>query len=295
MKIAVLPKGSTSDDAARYLVRGLEGIDLQYHRLIADIFLSTAEGRTDYSVIPIENTIDGSVSLHTDWLVDEVNIPIQAEWVYPSVQNLVGRLSELERSAETGELDYSRVVKVMSHPVAMSQCTQFLKKHIPHAELEHVGSTAEAIRIVRDNPGRGWLAIGQKTAAKNNGLDILQESVTDHDNNYTRFLLIGEKPLHGKNSDKHKTTIIVSNQEDYPGGLHQVLSAFAWRRINLSRIESRPTKKKLGTYYFMIDIEMSLDSILLQSAIAEIEAIGFQVRILGSYPSFGYEPAADDK
>lgn len=294
MRVAVLPKGSTSDDAARYILGNIEGVDYHYHRLIAEVFASTAEGRSDYSVIPIENTIDGSVSLHTDLLIDDVDLPIQAEWVYPSIQNLIGRQSELERTA-TGELDYSRIVKVMSHPVAMAQCHQFLKKHIPHAELEHVGSTTEAIRLVRDNPGIGWAAIGQKTAAQYNGLDVLQESVTDHDNNYTRFLLIGPKPLQGKTSDKHKTTIIVSSQEDYPGGLHQVLSALAWRRINLSRIESRPTKKKLGTYYFLIDIDMSLESILLQSAIAEIEAIGFQVRVMGTYPSFSYQAAANNK
>lgn len=294
MKVAVLPKGSTSDDAARYIVGDIEGIEFQYHRLIADVFASTAEGLSDYSVIPIENTIDGSVSLHTDMLIDEVDLPIQAEWVYPSVQNLVGRLSELDRTPN-GELDYSRIVKVLSHPVAMAQCHQFLKKHIPHAELETVGSTTEAILTVRDNPGQGWLAIGQKTAAQYNGLDVLQEAVTDHDNNYTRFLLVGPKPLQGKTSDKHKTTIIVSSLEDYPGGLHQVLSALAWRRINLSRIESRPTKKKLGTYYFLIDIDMSLESILLQSAIAEIEAIGFQVRVMGTYPSFSYKPAVNSK
>jgi len=292
MKVAVLTKGSTSDDAARYLLKDVEGVELVYHRIIADVFASTAEGRTDYSVIPIENTIDGSVSLHTEILVNEVDLPIQAEWVYPSIQNLVGRLSELERSQETGRIDYSPIVKVMSHPVAMAQCLQFIRTHMPNAELEHVSSTADAIRIVRDNPGQGWVAIGQKTAAANNGLDVLQEAVTDHDNNYTRFLLVGPKPLQGKTSDKHKTTIIVSSLEDYPGGLHQVLSALAWRRINMSRIESRPTKKRLGTYYFMIDIEMSVDSILLQSAIAEIEAIGFQVRMMGSYPTFTYEPEA---
>ncbi|WP_127529694.1 prephenate dehydratase [Paenibacillus kobensis] len=292
MKVAVLTKGSTSDDAARYLLNNIEGVELVYHRIIADVFASTAEGRTDYSVIPIENTIDGSVSLHTEILVNQVDLPIQAEWVYPSVQNLVGRLSELERSPETGQLDYSPIVKVMSHPVAMAQCLQFIRQHMPDAELEHVSTTADAIRIVRDNPGKGWVAIGQKTAAADHGLDVLQESVTDHDNNYTRFLLVGPKPLQGKVSDKHKTTIIVSNQEDYPGGLHQVLSALAWRRINMSRIESRPTKKRLGTYYFMIDIDMSMDSILLQSAIAEIEAIGFQVRMMGSYPTFKYEPEA---
>ncbi|MFC4809020.1 prephenate dehydratase [Paenibacillus sp. GCM10023250] len=283
-----LTKGSTSDEAARLMLSGL-GADIryEYHRMIADVFLSTAEGRTDYAVIPIENTIDGSVSLHTDWLVDEVNLPIQAEWVYPSIQNLIGASAELTEA--DGSLAYGRIVKVMSHPVAMAQCTQYLKRHLPHAELEHVGSTSEAVRIVRDNPGRGWAAIGQVSAAADNGLEVLESAVTDHDNNYTRFLLVGPKPFELRTSEKHKTTILVTLPEDYPGALHQVLSAFSWRRINLSRIESRPTKKKLGNYYFLIDIEMSTDTVLLPSAIAEIEAIGCQVRVLGSYPSFSFE------
>lgn len=288
ISVACLTKGSTSDEAARYMLNGF-GADIayEYHRMIADVFLSTAEGRTDYAIIPIENTIDGSVSLHTDWLVDEVNLPIRAEWVYPSIQNLIGASSELAEA--NGELAYGRIVKVMSHPVAMAQCTQYLKRHLPHAELEHVGSTSEAVRIVRDNPGRGWAAIGQVSAAADNGLDVLEPAVTDHDNNYTRFLLVGEEPFKLRDSEKHKTSILITLPEDYPGALHQVLSAFSWRRINLSRIESRPTKKKLGNYYFLIDIEMSMESVLLPSAIAEIEAIGCQVRVLGSYPSFTFE------
>ncbi|WP_229106933.1 ACT domain-containing protein, partial [Paenibacillus sp. 1001270B_150601_E10] len=83
--------------------------------------------------------------------------------------------------------------------------------------------------------------------------------------------------------------------EDFPGALHQVLAAFSWRRINLSRIESRPTKRKLGSYYFYIDIELSLESVLLPSAIAEIEALGCQVRVLGSYPSYSSQSWAQEQ
>lgn len=124
------------------------------------------------------------------------------------------------------------------------------------------------------------------TAAANEKLDVLASEITDHDNNYTRFLLVGSEPYTDRKSDKIKTSILITLPEDYPGALHQVLSAFAWRKINLTRIESRPTKKKLGNYYFFIDIDMALDTVLLPSAIQEIEAIGCQVRVLGSYPSF---------
>jgi len=286
--VAALPKGSFSDEAARYFFRGKQ-VELVYHNMIADVFKSTDRGDTDWSVIPIENTIDGSVSLHMDWLVHEVDLPIRAEWVFPAVQNLVGRFSELQSESGSGSWDPAKIRKVISHPVAMAQCYEFLRSRLPHAEMETRSSTAEAIRTVSEHPGEGWVAIGTKTAATEYGLDVLEERVTDHDNNYTRFLLVGRTPFEDENAVLRKTSILVTLPEDYPGALHQVLSAFAWRRINLSRIESRPTKKKLGNYYFFIDIEMSLDTVLLPAALAEIEAIGCQVRILGSYPSYPYE------
>ncbi|XEC93164.1 prephenate dehydratase [Paenibacillus tarimensis] len=286
IRVALLPQGSTSDEAARYLFADTE-VKWSYHKPIADVFLSTANGQTEYSVVPIENTIEGSVSLHMDWLVHEVELPIQAEWVYPSVQNLIGRRSEY-LDGQDGP-DYSRISKLLSHPVAMAQCTQFIRKNLAHAELEHVSSTVEAVRLVKERPGEGWAAIATQAGATLHQMDILQQGITDHNNNFTRFLLIGNQPFTERKSDIRKTSILVTLPEDYPGALHQVLSAFAWRRINLSKIESRPTKKKLGSYYFYIDIVMSLDSVLLTAAISEIEAIGCQVRVLGSYPSFSYE------
>ena len=285
-RVAVMPKGTVSDESVRYLFRGMD-VEIVYFKTITEVFQATAAGHTDWGAIPIENTIDGSVNLHMDWLVHEVDLPIRAEWVYPSIQNLVGRKDEL--SDGTGKWDPEKIVKVMSHPVAMAQCHRFLRSTLPHAELETLPSTAQAVQSVKDNPGLGWAAIGTRLAAQEAGLDILQSRVTDHDNNYTRFLLVGEPAFVRPQVSADKTTILITLPEDYPGALHQVLSAFAWRRINLSRIESRPTKKKLGSYYFYIDIEFSLDSVLLPAAIAEIEAIGCVVRILGSYPSFPYE------
>ncbi|MEK3882702.1 prephenate dehydratase [Paenibacillus sp. PL2-23] len=285
--IALLPAGSVSDEAAKHLFAVEDQVEWKHHRLIADVFQSTVNGISDYSVIPIENTIEGSVSLHMDWLVHEVDLPMQAEWVYPSIQNLIGRKAELLNN--DGGLELTRIKKVLSHPVAIAQCLQFLRAHLPGVETEPVSSTAEAVRIVREHPGEGIAAIGTRIAASNNDLDLLATEITDHDNNYTRFMLVGNKPYTARTSERVKTSILVTLPEDYPGALHQVLSAFAWRRINLSRIESRPTKKKLGNYYFYIEIEMSLESVLLPAALQEIEAIGCQIRVLGCYPSFTYE------
>jgi prephenate dehydratase len=284
--VALLPRGTVSDEAVRYLFRN-EDVQYVYCKMIADVFHSTANGHTDWSVIPIENTIDGSVSLHIDWLVHEVDLPITAEWVYPSIQNLIGSAREL--SDDKGVWDPNKITKVMSHPVAMAQCLQFIRSVLPHAELETLSSTAEGVRMVKENPGKGWAALGTQLAAEDFGLDVLKTGVTDHDNNFTRFLLVGRVPYEKADAALRKTSVLVDLPEDYPGALHQVLSAFAWRRINLSKIESRPTKKKLGSSYFYIDIELPLDHILVAGAIAEIEAIGCQVRVLGTYPSLPYE------
>ncbi|KHF33572.1 Prephenate dehydratase [Paenibacillus sp. P1XP2] len=162
---------------------------------------------------------------------------------------------------------------------------------MPQAELVNAGSTTEAIGIVKSNPGQGLAAIGTKLGAATHKLDVLAERVTDHDNNYTRFILIGKEALDKlpKPVKQMKTSILVTLPEDFAGALHQVLAAFAWRRLNLSRIESRPTKKKLGSYYFYIDVLESVESVLLTAAIGEIEALGCQVRVLGSYPSYTYQ------
>jgi prephenate dehydratase len=285
-KIAFLgPEGTVTHEAAHYFFAG-EPHEFIPYRLIADAVASTVIGETDLSLVPIENTIEGSVKDSVDLLVHEVDLPIQAEWVYPSMQNLIGYRSEFQNSA--GQLDLSRVKRVFSKDVAIAQCMDYLRKYLPHAELDFSSSTAEGVRYVKEHPNEGFAAIGTKLSSVLYQTDLLAANITDHLNNFTRFLLIGHIPPALKPTDAMKTTILVTLPEDYPGALHQVLSAFAWRRINLTKIESRPTKLKLGSYYFYIDIEGSMDSVLLPAAIAEIEAIGCLVRLLGSYPSYSY-------
>ncbi|MEX2461513.1 MAG: prephenate dehydratase [Paenibacillaceae bacterium] len=285
-RIAFLgPEGTITHEAAHYFFAGEPHAFIPY-RLIADAVASTVAGETDLSLVPVENTIEGSVKDTVDLLVHEVDLPIQAEWIYPSVQNLIGLRSEYE--TVTGQLDLNRVKKVFSKDVAIGQCMDFIKKNLPNADLEFSSSTAEGVRYVKEHPNQGFVAIGSKLSSELFQSDILAANITDHMNNFTRFQLIGHSPPALKPTDVMKTTILITLPEDYPGALHQVLSAFAWRKINLSKIESRPTKLKLGSYYFYIDIEGSMDSVLLPSAIAEIEAIGCLVRLLGSYPSYSY-------
>lgn len=280
-RIAFLgPEGTVSQESARYFFA--QGTyEFVPFSLMSDVFAAAADGSVDFGVVPIENTIEGSVKHHIDLLVDDADLPIRAEWVYPSVQNLIGFGGAAE--------GLSGIRKVVSKDVAIAQCHDFLRSRLPQVEFEYVSSTAEGVRLVKQSQDLAIAAIGTKLSADMYGLDLLAENITDHDNNYTRFVLIGKELPKLQKAEQHKTTILVTLPEDYPGALHQVLSAFAWRRINLSKIESRPTKKKLGSYYFYMDIEMALDTVLLPAALQEIEAIGSQVRILGSYPSYAYK------
>jgi prephenate dehydratase len=287
-RIAFLgPAGTVSEEATRYFFQD-QAHEFVPCNQISEVFLATVAGDTDLSVIPIENAIDGSVSLHMDWLIHEVNLPILAEWIYPSVQNLIGRKKDI---VDGSGAPFAGIRKIISIPVAIAQCRKFLRSAAPQAETEAVSSTAEGVRLASISTEAGIAAIGTKLAAERYGLDVLAANITDHQNNFTRFVLVGREAPQLPDTDSHKTTIIVTLPEDFPGALHQVLAAFAWRRINLTKIESRPTKLKLGTYYFYIDVEMSLDSVLLPAAIAEIEALGCQVRLMGSYPTYTYETA----
>ncbi|MFD0871206.1 Prephenate dehydratase [Chlamydia abortus] len=280
-KIAFLgPEGTVSQESAQYFFNN-ESYEYIPYSFISDVYNATVSGHTDVSVIPIENTIDGSVKLHVDQLVLG-DLQIQAEWIYPSIQNLIG----FKQPQENG---LAEIEKIISIDVAIAQCRNFLQAHLPEVKFEFVSSTAEGVRRVRELASPAVAAIGTKLAAKQYGLELLASNITDHQNNFTRFILVGNSSPPLKVANKYKTTLLVTLPEDYPGALHQVLSAFAWRRINLSKIESRPTKLKLGTYYFYIDAEGSLDSVLMPAAIEEIEALGCQVRILGSYPSYNYE------
>lgn len=282
--IAVLGPSTYSEEAASWLLQGTDW-ELRSFKTISDVFEATLSGRTAYSVVPVENTFEGSVNLHIDWLTSESGLPIQTEWVYPIHVNL------MVLPSFNGDLKSIR--KVQSHQVALAQCRKFLGEHLPHVELEAVDSTSEGARLLFEKGDPAIAAVGPATAAARYGLKLLATAIQDHKNNFTRFVLSGKEPFpalnpDGSGAELHKTTLLLLPGEDFPGGLHQLLSAFAWRRLNLSKIESRPTKLKLGTYYFYVDVEASMDSVLLRGAIEEIRAVGCEVRVLGSYPAYGH-------
>ncbi|GED71006.1 prephenate dehydratase [Brevibacillus reuszeri] len=278
-KLAYLgPRGTFTEEAARALTAG-QKLSLVPYPSIIEVLNAVAKEEVAFGVVPMENSIEGTVNSTLDWLIHEVDLPILAELALPITQNLL--VAKREHS-----LPLSEITKVLSHPQAIAQSHNFLRENLPGAAIEYVNSTAFAAQMVSENPQEPWAAVGTKLNVEIYPLEFAQEQIQDYSNNYTRFVLVGQEPLDMPASSKEKTTILVNLPEDFPGALYQVLAAFAWRKVNLSRIESRPTKKALGSYYFVIDIEQKMDDVLLPGAFAEIEAIGCQVRQLGTYPFY---------
>ncbi|WNG25260.1 prephenate dehydratase [Cystobacter fuscus] len=281
-RISLLGPGTFSEESARHFL-GAVPHELLPCTLIAEVFQAVVSGRADLGVIPIENTLEGSVSQHLDWLVHEVDLPIQAEWVYPITMNLIGRVGEGDSRARL-----ALVREVLSHPVALGQCREFLRTRLPHAQVVPVSSTAEGARQVRERASeQGLAAIGSAASATLYGLDILAAHIEDHPDNATRFVLVGPRPLSLARPGRPKTSLLITLPADFPGALHQVLSVFARQQVNLVRIESRPTRKRLGNYFFFIDVDAALSTEPLSTALSEIESLGCSVRVLGSYPSHG--------
>ncbi|MCR8978803.1 prephenate dehydratase [Brevibacillus laterosporus] len=274
------PSGTFTEEAVRHLPIQ-EELSTQPYVSILDVLEAVYTNQTDFGVVPIENSIEGTVNLTMDGLIHGEKLPILAELAMPITQHLL-------MATRPEPLSLQQITKVLSHSHAIAQCHLFLQKYLPHVEIEYTNSTALAAKLVSEQPDQPWAAIGTRLNTEIYPLTFAQESIQDYANNFTRFVLLGKSQLDLPVSDKYKTTILVTLPEDYSGALYQVLAAFAWRKLNLSRIESRPTKKGLGSYHFVLDIVQSMDAVLMPGAFAEIEALGCQVRVLGSYPVFAY-------
>ena len=270
------PKGTFTKMAVDALFDG--GNYISYESIPACLDAVEA-GEISTAVVPIENAIEGSVHLTIDYLVHQVKQSIIAELTVPIKQHLLVHPDQ----------QVDEIHKVYSHSHAIAQCHQYLHKRYPYAELEYTASTGKAAEIVAD-VGPGIAAIGNHLAAEENGLKIMDTDIHDYDNNHTRFAVVQKNPQTLKVKDhpvsKHKTTVMVTLPKDYVGALHQVLAAFAWRKMNLSKIESRPMKTGLGNYFFLIDVDQPYDQVLFPGVQAELEALGCQLKVLGTYPSY---------
>lgn len=281
------PKGTFTNIAVDALFQSDQTVSF---RTIPECLDAVNRGDVGLAVVPVENAIEGTVSMTIDYLIHQVDLPIIAEVVVPITQHV---LVHPDFKGDVGEVEH-----VYSHSHAIAQCHQFIHKEMPGVEVHYSASTGEAAANVKEMKGQ-HAAIGNALAAEEYGLRILRQNVHDYDNNHTRFVVVQKEqaPVEMKDHEvkQQKTTLMVTLPSDRAGALHQVLSAFAWRKMNLSKIESRPMKTGLGNYFFIIDVNQSYDSVLFPALQQELQAIGCQTKILGTYPCFEVESQAVHK
>ena len=272
MKIAYLgPKGSFSHHVVQTAFLKEE---LQAFANITDVIKAYEQGLVDYSVVPVENSIEGSVHESLDYLFHQADIQAVAEIVQPIHQQLM---------AVPGQ---SKIEKIFSHPQALAQGKKFIEEHYPEAQLEVTASTAYAARFIAEHPDQPFAAIAPRNSAAEYGLELIAEDIQEMEANFTRFWVLGsEIPTIPLQSQTEKMSLALTLPDNLPGALYKALSTFAWRGIDLTKIESRPLKTALGEYFFIIDINYR-DKELVHFAQEELETIGIQYKVLGAYPIY---------
>ncbi len=271
-KVAYLsPKGTFTEEAALMYVSGTEA-EMIPMSTIGSIISAVENGHLDIGIVPIENSVEGTVTITLD-LLARSKAKICGEIILPVVHNLI--------SKEKISLD--KITKVYSHPQALAQCRTFLSKKLPHVYLSETHSTAEAVKVVAEEEDTNIAAIGSLTAAGLYGMTILAGGIQDEQTNETRFAVIASKDSEPTGTDK--TSIAIFLLQDRAGALCEVLEEFRDRNINLTRIESRPSKKVLGDYIFFVDLEGHRKNSKVKEAIENIGKKAGEVKIMGSFPA----------
>lgn len=271
MRVGYLgPPGTFSEEAVSRcdLARGAEAVP---YPSFPEAYEALLRGELDAALLPIENSIEGAVSTVLDLLVHRPGPLIRRELLLLVRQHLLARPgTRLED-----------VRRVLSHPQPFGQCARFLRERMAGIPLEATHSTADAARkVAGGEPGAA--AIGSRAAAERYGLEVIAPDIQDSDENITRFVLLAREDEAPTGADR--TSLAFTLDRDRPGGLHEVLGEFARRGINLSKIESRPTKQTLGHYVFFLDFEGHRADPAGADALAGVRRCVHELHLLGSYP-----------
>ncbi|MBN2073111.1 MAG: prephenate dehydratase [Actinobacteria bacterium] len=238
-----------------------------------EVIKKVDRGETDEGLVPIENSLEGSVNITLDILAFESDAKIIREITIPIKHSLIGK----EKAA------LEEIKKIVSHPHATAQCRNFINTHFKNAEIIAANSTAEAIKML-DKEDSGVAAIGTEIAAHVYKMHVIKKDIEDNKDNKTRFVFIGNSIQPRTGSDK--TSMVCFLKQDRPGSLFGILKEFAERNINLTRLESRPAKKNLGDYVFMIDLDGHIHDPEIFDAIETLRKTAYMVKILGAYPKW---------
>ena len=266
------PKGSITHDVATHSFPTSERIA---YRTITDVIKAYENQEIDFAVVPVENSIEGSVHETIDDLFHQGTIQAVAEVVYPIKQQLL--VAKKDRPIRT----------VYSHPQALAQGQAFLRAHYPDVAMEMTASTAYAARYVAEHPDLEIAAIAPLAAASEYGLEVQAKDIQEIEDNYTRFWILGLGATEPAISETlspalQKVSLALTLPSNLAGALYKGLSTFAWRGINLTKIESRPLKTALGEYFFIIDLLNEAPD-LVQFAYQELDSLGIQTKVLGQY------------
>lgn len=268
MKVGYLgPAGTFSEEVA---IKLFPEASLLPVSSIPEVLQKANSGEVSAAIVPIENSIEGSVTLTLDNLMRNENLFIQGEYLYPISHNLIG--------LEGAKL--SEIKKVLSHPQALAQCQGYLESNYPHIQLEGVLSTAEAVERVAVLGDLSLGAIGTKRAASLRGMSVLQAAIEDYSGNTTRFIVVGRYPISKGAGAKTSMAFTVPHS---PGALYKILGILYEYGINMNKIESRPTKVRLGEYLFFVDIEGSPSDERVLLALDKLRENCASYRYLGSY------------
>ncbi len=250
--------------------------DLAALASITAVLEAVAHGEADLGFVPIENGIEGTVSATIDGLIHDVDLHIQREVVMDIHLHLMA-------VPGTGLAD---IHSVSSYPHALAQCQKYLARALPGVEQRAANSTADAARLLGESGAAGEAAIAPRLAAERYGLTIVAEDVEDHPENQTRFVLLARTRVPAP-TGHDKTSIVCFQRADHPGSLHGILGQFAARNINLTKLESRPTKQALGDYCFVIDLSGHVGDEVVADCLRDLHASLAGVKFLGSYPAAG--------
>ncbi|MGI8728740.1 MAG: prephenate dehydratase [Solirubrobacteraceae bacterium] len=267
------PAGTFSEEAVRS-APDAAGAELVALRTVRETVMAVHDGTVDRAVVPIENSLEGPVGVTLDVLAEEHDVMIVGELVIVISPCLIAR----------EPIELKEIRRVVSHPQPLAQCARFLHERLPEAEVMSVSSTAEAVRMVAAEQAP-WAALGTHRAAELYEAAVLVDGVEDEPGNATRFVWLarGAAPLDG--SRPAKTSLAFWGPGDRsPGWLVRCLSEFAFRGVNLTKIESRPMRARLGHYRFFVDCEGDARTGPVADAIAGLGVHCERVEVLGSYP-----------
>lgn len=259
------PEGTWTHQAARNKFGASVGYSPQPS--VSDVFDEVERGRADYGVVPVENSTEGAVNHTLDEFLDSA-LKICAQIHLGIEQNLVSKVSIME------------VNKVFSHPQSFGQCRQWLRVHLPYAELIEVSSNARAVQLAAET--KGAAAIAGALAAELYQVPVLECSIQDDPSNTTRFLVIGRNSSPPTGCDR---TSILFTVKDEAGALLRALEPFMAANLSLSKIESRPSKRKAWEYVFFIDVEGHCEDERVRAALDSLSHHTTLIKILGSYPA----------